>query len=123
MTESHIDESPTVRFIVNHQDLRHGTPFWPDWYSQNYTRECTGQDLGSPLAAPAPLKLSYEAAKKRAEPYTKIVGELPDMRRDTVQIVRQAVRSEGRRAYVLVNNRAEGNAPLTVQGLVEGLTQ
>ena len=24
----------------------------------------------------------------------------------------------GRRAYVLVNNRAEGNAPLTVQGLV-----
>jgi hypothetical protein len=26
-----------------------------------------------------------------------------------------------RRAYVLVNNRAEGNAPLTVQGLVEML--
>ena len=24
----------------------------------------------------------------------------------------------GRRAYVLVNNRAEGNAPLSVQGLV-----
>ena len=24
----------------------------------------------------------------------------------------------GRRAYVLVNNRAEGNAPLTVEGLV-----
>lgn len=30
---------------------------------------------------------------------------------------------EGRRAYVLVNNRAEGNAPLTVPALVEGLTQ
>ena len=30
-----------------------------------------------------------------------------------------AVRAAGgRRAYVLVNNRAEGNAPLTVQGLV-----
>jgi len=27
----------------------------------------------------------------------------------------------GRRAYVLVNNRAEGNAPLTVQGLEEML--
>lgn len=65
----------------------------------------------------APLKMSYEAAKKRAEPYTKIVEELPQMRRDTVQLVRQAV-SEGRRAYVLVNNRTEGNAPLTVQGLV-----
>jgi hypothetical protein len=27
------------------------------------------------------LKMSYEAAKKRAEPYTKIVEELPEMRR------------------------------------------
>ena len=67
-----------------------------------------------------PLKMSYEAAKKRAEPYTKIVEELPQMRREAVQLVRQAV-SEGRHAYVLVNNRAEGNAPLTVQALAEML--
>jgi hypothetical protein len=33
-----------------------------------------------------------------------------------VQLARQDV-SEGRRAYVLVNNRSEGNAPLTVQAL------
>ncbi len=67
-----------------------------------------------------PLKISYEAAKKRAEPYTKIVGELLEMRRDTVDLVKKAV-EEGRRAYVLVNNRSEGNAPLTVQGLSEML--
>ena len=67
-----------------------------------------------------PLKMSYEAAKKRAEPYTKIVEELPQMRRETVHLVRQAV-SEGRRAYVLVNNRSEGNAPLTVEALSEML--
>jgi hypothetical protein len=65
--------------------------------------------------------MSYETTKKRAEPYTKIVEELPTMRRETVHLVRQAV-SEGRRAYVLVNNRAEGNAPLTVQGLSERLS-
>jgi hypothetical protein len=65
-----------------------------------------------------PLKMSYAAAKKRAEPYTKIVGELPEMRRDAVSLVRQAV-GMGRRAYVLVNNRVEGNAPLTVQALVD----
>jgi uncharacterized protein YecE (DUF72 family) len=64
-----------------------------------------------------PLKMSYEAAKKRAEPYTKIVGELPEMRRETVELVGKAV-AENRRAYVLVNNRSEGNAPLTVQALV-----
>jgi hypothetical protein len=67
-----------------------------------------------------PLKLSYEAAKKRAEPYTKIVEELPDMRRETVDLVRKAV-IENRRAYVLVNNRAEGNAPLTIQVLSDRL--
>jgi uncharacterized protein YecE (DUF72 family) len=68
-----------------------------------------------------PLKISYVAAKKRAEPYDKIVGELPEMRRDTVELVRHAV-AENRRAYVLVNNRAEGNAPLSVQALVDQLT-
>ena len=67
-----------------------------------------------------PLKISYEAAKKRAEPYTKIVGELPVMRQDTVELVRKAV-AEHRRAYVLVNNRSEGNAPLTIQALSDRL--
>lgn len=39
------------------------------------------------------------------------------MRRETVHLVRKDV-SKGRHAYMLVNNRAEGNAPLTVQALV-----
>jgi len=38
-----------------------------------------------------PLKMSYEAAKRRAETYTKIVEELPEMRRDTVDLVNKAV--------------------------------
>lgn len=67
-----------------------------------------------------PLKMTYEEAKKRAEPYNKIVGELPEMRRDTVRLVQQAT-GENRTTYVLVNNRAEGNAPLTIQALVEKL--
>ena len=67
-----------------------------------------------------PLKMSYEAAKKRAEPYNKIVGELPDMRRDTVNLVKKAIEDK-RRAYVIVNNRSEGNAPLTIQALMTAL--
>lgn len=67
-----------------------------------------------------PLKMSYEAAKKRAEPYNKIVGELPEMRRDTIAIVQQSIQ-QAKPAYVLVNNRSEGNAPTTIQGLVEML--
>jgi len=67
-----------------------------------------------------PLKMTYEAAKKRAEPYTKIVEELPEMRRDTVELVKKAV-GEKRKSYVLVNNRSEGNAPLTIQALRNAL--
>jgi hypothetical protein len=64
--------------------------------------------------------MTYEAAKKRAAPYNTIVGELPEMRKDTVSLVRQAV-AENRNAYVLVNNRSEGNAPLTIQALTAAL--
>ncbi|MGH7181547.1 MAG: DUF72 domain-containing protein [Nitrospiraceae bacterium] len=67
-----------------------------------------------------PLNMSYQEAKKRAEPYHKIVGALPDMRRDTVRLIKQAV-AENRQTYVLVNNRSEGNAPSTVQALAEQL--
>ncbi len=67
-----------------------------------------------------PLKMTYEAAKKRAARYDKIVGELPEMRAQTVDLVRQAF-VQKIQAYVLVNNRAEGNAPLTIQALVDRL--
>jgi len=67
-----------------------------------------------------PLKMTYEAAKRRAAPYNKIVGELPEMRAETVGLVKEAV-SRRLRAYVLVNNRTEGNAPLTIQALVDAL--
>lgn len=60
--------------------------------------------------------MTYEAAKKRAEPYTKIVEELSEMRRDTVELVKKAM-EEKQKAYVLVNNRSEGNASLTIQAL------
>jgi hypothetical protein len=63
-----------------------------------------------------PLKMTYEAAKKRAEPYNKIVEELPEMKRETVELVKKAV-AKNRRAYVLVNNRSEGNAPITIQAI------
>jgi hypothetical protein len=39
------------------------------------------------------------------------------MRREAVHLVRRVVNA-GRHAYVLVNNRAEGNAPLTAEALV-----
>lgn len=67
-----------------------------------------------------PLKVRYEDAVKMAEPYNRIVQPLADMRADTIRLVRQAV-GDKRQTYVLVNNRAEGCAPLTIQALVDQL--
>ena len=67
-----------------------------------------------------PLRVAYETAVKLAD--RSIESSIPSYRcvPDTVQLVRQAI-SEQRRAYVLINNRAEGCAPLTVQALVDQL--
>jgi hypothetical protein len=86
--------------------------------AEQHTRMLESTAVFTVLRLLTPLKMSYEAAKKRAEPYDKIVGDFPEMRRDTVELVRKAM-AERRRAYVLVNNRSEGNAPLTVQALSE----
>jgi hypothetical protein len=59
---------------------------------------------------------TYHDAVKVYEPYGKLKQPLPDMRDQTVRLVKQAI-GEHRRAYVLVNNRTEGNAPETTRAL------
>ncbi len=68
-----------------------------------------------------PLGMSYQRAVERAAPYDRIVQPLPKMRQETVDLVRE-IAGESRQAFVLVNNRSEGSAPLTVQALVDLLT-
>jgi hypothetical protein len=41
------------------------------------------------------------------------------MGRETVTLVNEAIK-EKRRAYVLVNNRSEGNASMTIQAIMKG---
>lgn len=65
-----------------------------------------------------PLGVSYQEAVERAAPYNRLVEPLPQMRAETVGLVRQAI-AEKRNIFVLANNRAEGSAPLTVQALVD----
>jgi uncharacterized protein YecE (DUF72 family) len=67
-----------------------------------------------------PRDTKYHDAVKAYEPYDKIVKPLQDMRRETAKLVRHA-NAGNLRAYVLVNNRSEGNAPQTVQALADML--
>lgn len=67
-----------------------------------------------------PLGVAYDNAVERYRPYDRIVQAQPRMRRETVGLVRQAV-AAGTSPYVLVNNRAEGCAPQTIQAIVTDL--
>jgi uncharacterized protein YecE (DUF72 family) len=89
----------------------------------NWTRMPTiGEQLdlpgvltGSCLVARALLRIgrTYEQAVDAFTPYDRIREPNPGLRRDLVRVARTAV---GTRlpAYILVNNRVEGSAPLTV---------
>lgn len=67
-----------------------------------------------------PLGLAYEKAVERYAPYDRIIAAQPRMRQDSTALIQQVV-AQGKSAHVLVNNRAEGCAPLTIQSLVAGL--
>ena len=111
---------PLYRDMLASHGVAHVYNHWsymPSLFEQHQKNE-SFTALFTVLRLLTPLKMSYEAAKKRAEPYTKIVGELPDMRKEAVVLIKDAI-EHNRRAYVLVNNRLEGNAPLTVQALTD----
>jgi uncharacterized protein YecE (DUF72 family) len=114
---------PDYRKVLEHHGVAHVYNHWssmPSLRDQHHRMEEQFTASFTVLRLLTPLKMSYEAAKKRAEPYTKIVEELPEMRRDTVDLVKKAV-GEKRTANVLVNNRSEGNAPLMIQALRNAL--
>jgi uncharacterized protein YecE (DUF72 family) len=52
----------------------------------------------------------YEAARARYAPFDRIVDPDPTTRREIATLVRTA-HGAGRRAFVLINNKAEGSAP------------
>ena len=84
------------------------------WYGQ--------QSLLHPFGTTTSHGVEYvlQSREKASRTVTKIVEELPGMRRETGELIRKAV-TENWRAYVLVNHRSEGSAPLTIQVLNDQL--
>ena len=93
----------------------------------NWTRMPTiGEQLDLPgvltgpfLVARALLRIgrTYEEAVDAFAPYDRIREPNPGLRRDLVRVARTAVETR-LPAYILVNNRVEGSAPLTVLEVV-----
>jgi uncharacterized protein YecE (DUF72 family) len=63
---------------------------------------------------------TYEEAVKLFEPYDKVKEEVPELRLGLVEAVQRSV-AEGKPLYVYVNNRAEGNSPKTIEGILDML--
>jgi uncharacterized protein YecE (DUF72 family) len=63
---------------------------------------------------------AYAEAVAKFQPYQRIQEENPELRAGLVESVERAV-AEGRKLFAYVNNRAEGNAPLTIDAVLEKL--
>ncbi len=60
----------------------------------------------------------YEDQRDRFRPFNRLVEPDETMRDQVVALTRRAL-SRGRKVYVLVNNKAEGSSPLTIEALAE----
>lgn len=60
----------------------------------------------------------YADLKEAYSPFDRLVAPQPQMRKDVVSLVRAALARDAE-CYVLVNNKAEGSSPLTVQALAK----
>jgi hypothetical protein len=65
---------------------------------------------------------SYNEAVDAFAPYDRIREPNPKLRRDLARLVEEAVRLRIP-AYLLVNNRAEGSAPLTIAAVADMLPE
>ncbi|RZL64537.1 MAG: DUF72 domain-containing protein [Variovorax sp.] len=62
----------------------------------------------------------YEEAKKLYEPFDRLVDEDPETREALARVI-AGTTGAGHKAYVTVNNKAEGSAPLSVRALANAV--
>jgi uncharacterized protein YecE (DUF72 family) len=107
-------ERSGVSHVFNHWDRM------PALSEQTGERGIVGPQLISRVLTP--LQMPYAEAKRKFAPYNQLRPEnvLPRMRDDVVSLALQAIRHRIP-GYVLVNNRSEGCAPLTIQALEKRL--
>jgi uncharacterized protein YecE (DUF72 family) len=65
---------------------------------------------------------TYQEAVDTFQPYDKIKEENPELRVGLAEAVRRCI-ADGKTLYAYVNNRAEGNSPKTIEGILDILDQ
>ncbi len=88
------------------------------WSERHGLLEPTGAPLVARLMLPPGS--SYEERRRACAPFDRLVDARDAMRAHVLDLIGRAVRA-GRTLFVVVNNKAEGSAPLTIRALAERL--
>jgi uncharacterized protein YecE (DUF72 family) len=65
-------------------------------------------------------RYGYETAKSQYEPFDKLIDEDPATRQQLARVITGTLKG-GQKAFVTINNKAEGSAPLSVIKLAEAV--
>jgi uncharacterized protein YecE (DUF72 family) len=107
--------TPMYFAVLREHGVAHVFNSWTRMPSMGDQLDLPGSVSGPFLVARALLRpgRSYDEAVDAFAPYDRIREPYPPLRRDLARLVETAVRTRIP-AYLLVNNRAEGSAPLTI---------
>jgi uncharacterized protein YecE (DUF72 family) len=112
--------TPPYFAVLREHDVAHVLSSWTRMPSIGMQLDLPGVVTAGFLVARALLRPGryYAAAVDAFQPYDRIRDENPELRGDLVRLVEVAGKLRIP-AYILVNNRAEGSAPLTIVAVVK----
>lgn len=114
--------TPMYFAVLREHGVTHVFNSWTRMPPIGHQLDLPGAITGPFLLARALLRpgRTYNEAVDAFAPYDRIREPNPKLRRDLVRLVEAAVKTRIP-AYLLVNNRAEGSAPLTIAAVAEML--
>ena len=114
--------TPMYFAVLREHGVAHVFSSWTRMPPLGHQLDLPGSITGTFIVARALLRpgRSYDEAVDAFAPYDRIREPNPKLRRDLVRLVKAAVKTRIP-AYLLVNNRAEGSAPLTIAAVAEML--
>jgi uncharacterized protein YecE (DUF72 family) len=114
--------TPMYFAVLREHGVTHVFNSWTRMPPIGHQLDLPGSITGSFILARALLRpgRTYDEAVDAFAPYDRIREPNPKLRRDLVRLIETAVRTRIP-AYLLVNNRTEGSAPLTIAAVAEML--
>jgi uncharacterized protein YecE (DUF72 family) len=116
--------TPRYLAILKHYAASHVLNYWT-------LMPTIGEQLTIPEILPGPFVVSrlllppyrgYEQRKRELSPFDRILDPQLQMREDVIELATRAGEL-GHTLFVIVNNKAEGSAPLTIKALAERWAQ